>query len=242
MIRKILFTTGLFIMVAAFLASDGYGDWRSYVWTYEYMTMKKGKAELEYYLTMKMPDTGKTNVNTWQHQFELEYGITDRWDVSMYQNFKQINRPGKHTFNYDGFKIRTRYRIWEKGKLPLDTLLYFEYIRPWDFSKPNIIEGKLIFAKDIGKLNLAYNQIIKQGLDRDSRVVHEYAAGASYEVAPGFKLGAETKGNFTAGTYFVGPTISWAPTNKFWASLGVIFGTTKKSDDIRARIIVGFPF
>src|SRR3989338_6269846 len=89
------------------IASTSYADRRSYVWTYEYQTMPKGMAEIEYYLTAAVPDTAESNVNTWEHQIELEYGITDHWDVSMYQMLKQSNTASCSKFEYDGFKIRT---------------------------------------------------------------------------------------------------------------------------------------
>ena len=100
-------------------------DRRGYVWTYEYQTMPKGHAELEYYLTHKVTDFHKyDNKNSWEHQVEYEYGLTDRWDVSIYQRWKQSNTASDDKFEYTGTKLRTRYRIGEKGMYPLDTLLY----------------------------------------------------------------------------------------------------------------------
>ena len=95
-------------------------DWRSYVWTYEYMTMRQDMFELEYYLTEQQPHVDESKPNTWKHWAELEYGITNHWDVAMYQRFKHVNKKDTSTFEYDGFKVRTRYRIAEKNKLPLE--------------------------------------------------------------------------------------------------------------------------
>ncbi len=60
MLRKILIT-GLVLFFS--LCQQARADWRSYVWTYEYMTMKKGAFELENYLTTVVPDKdiGKAN-------------------------------------------------------------------------------------------------------------------------------------------------------------------------------------
>ena len=179
------------------LSGNSYADWRSYVWTYEYMTMLKGKLELEYYLTEKQPNINKSRPNTWKHYLELEYGITNHWDIALYQVFQQSNTTSDSSFEYEGFKVRTRYRIAEKGSLPLDTLLYLEYIRNDDFDKPHVLEGKLVLAKDIGKVNIAYNQVVKQELESAGKTEHEYAAGISYSIAPRFKIGVESKGNYT---------------------------------------------
>jgi len=223
------------------VTSNSYADRRSYVWTYEYKTMPKGMAEVEYYLTTELPDIDKSKVNTWKHQLELEYGITDHWDVSMYQQFKQSNTETSDKFEYDGFKLRTRYRIAEKNKLPVDTLLYLEYIRNDNLEKPNILEGKIVLAKDIEKFNVAYNQILKQELDSDGETEHEYATGISYEFLPSLKFGVESKGNYSKEKYAIGPTLSFT-TGRFWVSAGAVFGVNKKTDDLQTRMIVGIPF
>ncbi len=227
---------GLFV-----IASYSYADVRSYVWTYEYMTMAKGRAEFEYYLATEVADTAKSNVNTWKHWLELEYGITDHWDVAVYQMWKQKNTATTSTSEYDGFKIRTRYRVGEKGRFFVDPLLYLEYIRNDDLSKPNVGEAKLILAKDIGSLNISYNQVIKRNLEKEGKTDHEYAAGISYRFLPAFKMGIESKGNYAKEECSVGPTFSFVA-NKFWVSFGAVFGLNERSNDLLARMIVGIPF
>ncbi|MEK7376169.1 MAG: hypothetical protein AABZ57_03235, partial [Candidatus Margulisiibacteriota bacterium] len=126
---------------------------------------------------------------------ELEYGLTDRWDVSIYQNFKQANIASGGTFSYDGFKVRTRYRLGESGQFIADPLLYLELQEQNDLSKSSVLEGKIILAKDLGRINMSYNQIIKIG----SSTENEYAAGLSFEFNPAFKRGFEGKRNYTSG-------------------------------------------
>ena len=223
------------------ITSTAQADRRRYVWTYEYMTMWKGKFELEYYLTTQLPDAGNSKINSWKHELELEYGITNRWDISMYQRFKQTNTEEKSEFKYDGFKLRTRYRIGDKGMLPIDILLYMEYIRDADFSKPNVLEGKIILARDFGPLNLAFNQIVKQALESGGETEVEYTAGTSYKLHRVVSLGIESKGNFTEGKYYIGPTVA-LNTGRLWFNMGALAGLTSKSDDVMARLIVGLPF
>jgi len=230
---------GLFIILG--ISSDSMADWRSYVWTYEYSTMPKGMSEIEYYLTTKIPDTAKSNINTWQHWLELEYGVTDKWDAAMYQMWKYANTATGSTFDYDGFKVRTRYRFGEQGKFFIDPELYFEYIRDDDFSEPNVGEVKLILAKDLGGFNVSYNQAIERNLEREGKSKHEYAVGASYALLPDFKLGIESKGSYSGRESAIGPTISWAGA-KFWVSFGAALGLNKRTDDIQSRMIIGMPF
>ncbi|MCQ9205244.1 MAG: hypothetical protein NG737_02905 [Omnitrophica bacterium] len=226
------------LIVGLVFTANAYADKRSYVWTYEYLTMPKGMMELEYYFTTKVPDGSRLNTNTMQHQIELEYGITNRWDVAIYQRFKQTNRSKGSGIRYDGFKLRTRYRIGEKGDYLLDPLLYFEYIRGEDFSKPDVLEGKLILAKDIGNFNFAYNQIIKQEAEHGGLTENEYAFAAGYRVSPQFGFGIESKGNYTEDKYYLGPTVSFSK-GKMWFALGCAFALNRESDDIQTRLIVG---
>jgi len=217
-------------------------DRRGYVWTYEYMTMPKGESEVEYYLTHKAQDFHKYDKkNTWEHQLEYEYGLTDRWDIALYQKWLQINSKTNDKFEYTGTKLRTRYRIREKGMYPLDTLLYLEYIRPDDSDSPEILEGKLILAKDFGGFNIAYNQILKVGINSKGGNENEYALGLNYEFNPRLKVGIESTGNYTEDKYYIGPTVSLAG-KKLWAGLGALRGLNDRSDDLRFRLIIGIPF
>lgn len=238
--RRCLLVVLVLIAVLGFTLPS-YADRRSYVWTYEYMTMPKGMWELETYVTSEVPNIHKSNINSVKPQLELEYGITDRWDVSMYQMWEFKNKRYENDSEYKGFKLRTRYKIGEKGKFFVDPLLYFEYIRDDDFSKPNVGEVKLILAKDIGDFNVSYNQIIKRNLDRRGKTDNEYATGMSYAFTSRFRIGIESKGNYPKEKYAVGPTFSYA-FNKVFVALGTAFGLNKKTDDLQTRMIVGVLF
>lgn len=221
---------------------NSFADRRAYVWTYEYQTMPKGHSEIEYYITTEVPDTNKSSTNTWKHWLELEYGITDNFDVAMYQMFKQTNKPSGDKSEYDGLKVRGRYKIGKKNQFILDPLLYIEFIRDDDFHKPTVLEGKVILSKDITEaLNISYNQILKQELESGGETEHEYALGTGYEFLPTFKFGLESKGNYSKKKYYLGPTAS-VTFNKFWVAFGALAGLNNKSDDIQTRMIIGIPF
>lgn len=233
----IIFTLGIIFGIVR----SSYADRRSYVWTYEYMTMPKGMWELETYVTTEIPNLHKSNINSVKPQLELEYGITDRWDVAMYQVWKFKNKRFENDSEYEGFKLRTRYRIAEKGTFFVDPLLYFEYIRDDDFSKPNVGEAKLVLAKDIGNFNASYNQIIKRNLDKAGKTGNEYSGGLSYAFTPRLKVGLEAKGNYGTEKYALGPTLSYSFKRSFIA-LGSIFGLNRNTDDLQTRMIFGYAF
>jgi hypothetical protein len=230
------------VLACTVLGSISQADRRSYVWTYEYLTMPKGAAELEYYLTHKIPDTGDySEKNTWDHAAELEYGLTDHWDVAIYQTWRQTNTDAGDDFDYTGSKFRTRYRIGEKDQLPVDVLLYGEYILGDGSGYSDKIEAKLILAKDIGNWNFSYNQIYEKEVANGDDFEHAYATGVSYEFNPTWKVGLESSGNYTDDKYYLGPTVSWAA-EKFWVNLGALGGLNDRADDLRMRLIVGIPF
>ncbi|OGW34623.1 MAG: hypothetical protein A2010_17570 [Nitrospirae bacterium GWD2_57_9] len=211
-------------------------DQRSYVWTYEYLTLSKDHAELEYYQTAVTKDRQSDNSSDWQQQLELEYGLTDHLDAALYQVFDQKEND---KMKYSGYKFRLRYRIAEKDVLPLDVLLYVEHQEKVDGK--NVFEGKLILAKDIGKVNFAYNQIYKNTYASGDSADHEYAAGVSYEVTPAVRVGVESKGNYRTDKYSAGPTIAWIG-GRIWANLGAVYGLNRRTDDRQVRFLLGVPF
>lgn len=219
----------------AFSAGAASADQRSYVWTYEYLTLSKDHAELEYYQTAVTKDRQKDNSSDWQQQLELEYGITDRLDAALYQVYDQKEND---KMKYSGYKFRLRYRIAERNELPVDVLLYAEHQEKSDAK--NVFEGKLILAKDIGKLNVAYNQTYKNTYT-SGHADHEYAAGASYEITPALRFGVESKGNYRTDKYAAGPTLSWVG-GRIWANLGAVYGLNRRTNDREVRFLLGVPF
>ena len=232
--KTILTSIYLFIL----LGNLALADRRAYVWTYEYLTMPRGELELENYLDYRAPDWGDKSTSRWTHQIELEYGITDQWDVALYQVFSQNNADG---YKYDQMKLRTRYRFFEAGLFMVDPLLYLEYKRPANASDPNVLEGKVILARNISQFNVAGNFIIERELVSGAEWETEYALGANYGISEIFKGGIEAAGNFKSGDeneISLGPTIAFK-SNKFSFSTGVLWGLNANSDDFRFRYILG---
>lgn len=225
----------IFLVISIFVSS-AYADRRSYVWTYQYMTMPEGFTELEFYQTTKLAQK-----DLWEYRFEVEHGLTDRWDFSVYQIFAQKE---DEDFKWSAVQFRTRYRFGETGQFFIDPLIYLEYNRKIDLTAPNKVEAKVILAKTMKKFNLALNPLyelffapgLKQELGMD--------VGFSYEFSPKFILGVEsvTRLEFEddeteTGSYF-GPTVSFA-SGKWWYTIGAAFGLTEDSDDARIRFLMG---
>jgi hypothetical protein len=222
----------LFMMTGA----EVHAAQRTYVWTEEYGTLAKGNAEFEYWNTATTPDIQTRNASDWQQKIELEYGITDHLNVSLYQVFEQA--ADSNSMTYVGYNIELKYRIAEANALPVDVLLYAEH--EVSTIEGGVNEGKIILAKDIGKLNIAYNQIYEK-VENAGRGDNGYAMGISYEFAPWLRAGVESTGSYTQGTYAAGPTLSWLG-NRIWANIGAVYGLNRKTDDRDVRFLLGVPF
>ncbi|OIO00771.1 MAG: hypothetical protein COX65_09725 [Elusimicrobia bacterium CG_4_10_14_0_2_um_filter_56_8] len=230
-------------VVMTALPSKAKADSHGYAWTYEYSTVWEGHPELEYYSTAVLPDSSDKQTSSWSHQLELEYGLSANTDIAMYQMFKQENTPASKTFTYDGMKLRLRHKLSEKGKLPADTLLYAEYVRGSDLSEHGALEGKLVLARDFGRLNLAYNQVVEFPLEKLSAAQHSFTAGAAWEFSDVFKGGLEARGGYRDDEYYIGPTVSFGAKNqKVWFVAGYLAGLNPDSKDAQTRLKVGMPF
>lgn len=231
---------GLMLGIASFV----FADYRYYAWTYQFMTMLPERTELEFYTRIEQSDLSKPDTAKWKRQFEIETGLTGRWDFSFYLVDSYKVTDGKTKF--DEIKLRTRFKlVSEKGEFIVDPLLYVEYKIQTDRSYPDKWETKLILAKDIGNLNIALNVIPEEYYKTDTKEKGwkvEYACGTSYPViSDTFRIGAEIKGDLKDNKHSLGPTISFKGKG-IWSAIGTVFGLNEKSDDLQTQLIVGILF
>ncbi len=230
------------VLAAALFAPEARADRRTLIRAYEYMTQPQGNLELEIWNEVEAPRFGGFDQATTVHRIELEYGLTDHWDVALYHVFAQA--PGA-AFRFDSWRLETRYRLFEKNVLPVDIEVYLEVERPADFTAPWETEEKVILEKDFGQFALVANLVAEQKLFHAGEGhLWEIDAGARYEVIPQLRLGAEfwtiqeTVGGVTDGSYFVGPSVSWA-SSKLWLQLGAGFGIGDSSGATFVRSVLG---
>lgn len=221
------------LIVSLALSTLVLADTRSYVWTYQYGTMPAGEAEFEHYLTFSAGEDGMVSA---EHNFEIEIGMNDRFDVGIYQVFKQ--KPDA-ALTYDGFKIRTRYRFGERGRTFVDPMLYFEYKGNQQFDEHEL-EGKLILARDFGKLNLAVNPVAEIKFeDSKSEMELAFSSGLSYSISRLVRFGLEVTGS-ESGLY-AGPVISHGAEG-LYVALGSGFALGDGESDrpgFKVRMILG---
>ncbi len=210
-------------------------DQRNYIWTIEYSSLATGNAEIEFYQTAITRDAQTRNASDWTQQVELEYGFTDRLTGSLYQVYQQLADSSE--FTYVGYNIELKYRVAERNQFPVDVLFYAEH--EVNTVEGNSFEAKIILAKDIGRLNIAYNQIYDHPYSGGDE--HEYAAGVSYEMMPWLRVGLESKGSYSEDEYAAGPTLAWMG-SRLWANLGAVYGLNRHTNDREVRFLIGIPF
>ncbi|NQV14827.1 hypothetical protein HQ531_05155 [bacterium] len=229
MLKTLLLIT-LNVLLSLQLAADG----RRYVWTYEYQTLPGGEAELESYTEFSHTDTDSGRLATTTLQYEYEIGMNNRFDVGIYQKFQQ---DSDSPIAYDGFKIRFRYRLGEKGRWAFDPLLYLEYKDNAAFDH-STLETKLILARDFDRINVAINPVLEfEFKDDETELEFEISGGISYALHPLISMGLEAKGN--ADEFYWGPTLSHGK-NDLWFALGLLLpAKTDSGADRKFRFIIG---
>lgn len=242
------------VLAAAVLAlapAAARADRRYYGETYNAATAPKGSLDLELWSTLHQPPSeAKGAPHVWRHQVELETGITNRWDVAVYNIARQIQ--GRDV-EYEAVKLETRYRLSDPGRWFVDPVLYLELKKTFRDDRPFSVEEKVILGKDVGRLNLSLNLAAEQEL-AGGKVAHEgeWAVGASWEIVPAFRVGGEVFGSIAneetaAGTdklealAWAGPAVSIA-VGHAWLVLAAGVGLTDESEAVRARAILAFQF
>lgn len=235
MIKKMV-CSGLIALIVTVMGEAAHAAQKTYVWTEEYATLARGSAEIEFWDTASTKDIQIRSASDWNQKIELEYGITDHLNASLYQVYEQA--ADSNSLTYVGYNFELKYRIAETNVLPVDVLLYAE--SEVSTIEGNVYEGKIILSKDIGRLNISYNQIYER-VKNTGTGDNAYAAGISYELAPWLRFGVESKGSYTEGEYAAGPTLAWTG-SRIWANIGAVFGLNRNTNDREARFILGVPF
>lgn len=240
-------------LVLLLVSTPAAADLRSFTHTYEYATMPAHKTALEIWHTQTRATSDKSSPHIYEGILEIEHGLTDHWDIAFYQVFGQVSGGMVDSgLQLTEAKLETRYRLAERGELPIDTLLYFEVAKEFGESLYEL-EAKVIGARDFGAVTVALNAIaeIKVGKDaEETEPEFGWALGATYPVHPKVRIGVETWGIVEEGEVYAsaGPAVNLAPASNLWVALTLGFGITEDAREegegaehgyFSARAIVG---
>lgn len=246
---KIVFKLALAATVLIPTAASA--DRRAFGFTYEYPTQPEGAIEIELWNTQTRDGLNEDGgASSAEQMLEIEYGITDKTSISLYQVVAEPPGEGLH---YAETKVELRHRLAERGEWPVDITLYGEVAKPFGVAEVEL-EPKLIIARDFGAFTVAANGIAEIGIEQEKNAMGDkeieaefvpgWAAGITYDLIPQLKIGGETwgeapkVGDKREPFAWAGPAVSWAPSTRLWITGSAGFGLNDRSDDLVARFVM----
>jgi len=212
--------------------------------------VEEGEVEFEYFLDYALDADPAQNASA-RHQFEIEFGVTDRWMTAIYGDFRK--RPNQ-TFSYQGMKWENVYQLFEQGERFLDAGLYFEYIVPEaSLNKPDVFEFKLLLEKEVGRLSHTANLIFKKelGTNATKSTIGGYAWQSKWRWKRYLEPAIELYGSLgeinnssalSQQIHQAGPVIMGKFSNGMSYEAGYLFGLTTASAQGSAKFVLGYEF
>jgi hypothetical protein len=242
-----------FAIALSSLTSVLTADERPFGFSYEATTAAKGSIEYEQWVTWKARRGDPGAKNEWQFRHELEFGITDRFQLGLYlSNWKIINEMGSTRGLWDSVAVEAIYNLSNPTTDWIGSAIYGE-VTVGD--RKVELEGKLILQKNIGRWKIAYNAILEaewegSGL-RDDKGEFGQTFGVSYELSPSWSVGAELLhevefdhwGPAGDNVVYLGPNVSHR-FKRGYVTAAVLMQATGIHDepDVQSRLIFGFRF
>ena len=227
-----------------------FGGVRHFTFLYEAPTSAPESLELETWTTWKHM-TGPDRSNAVDFRHELEYGVTDKLQVSVYLADWFYENQREHSgFAYSDSAIEVIYNLTNPVDDPIGLSIYGE-IKAGD--RVIELESKLIAQKNFGPLILAYNATLEAVWEGHSLQEREgefqQGFGASYELSPRLSVGIELLHEFVFSEWrddkkirnlFVGPNVSYRRGNWFVTVTALAQATnTTDEPDLQVRTIFG---
>ena len=227
-----------------------FGGVRHFTFLYEAPTSAQGSLELENWVTwQRITNPDRSDEVDFRH--ELEYGVTDKFQVSVYLAdwFYESNRE-QSGFTYSDSAIELIYNLTNPVDDPIGVSVYGEVKAGHRLIE---LESKLIAQKNLGPLILAYNATLEavwEGNELEDREGEfSEAVGVSYEISPRISAGIELLHEFVFPEWrdeekirnlFVGPNLSYRHRNWFVTVTALAQATdTDDEPDLQVRTIFG---
>lgn len=136
---------------------------RLFTYTYEPETLPQGAWEYEQWVTLRAGRNrfvSQEDYNKWEFRHELEYGVSDKYSVSLYVNesVENFHNPttakDRSDFRFDGISIENRYMLWNPADHAVGLTLYVE---PRYSGVQAELEEKIILGQRFGDWKWAFN-------------------------------------------------------------------------------------
>jgi hypothetical protein len=246
---KLTLRLGIFV-TTILLTVSCFGGARHFTFLYEAPTSAPGSVELENWVTWQRGST-PARFDQVDFRHELEVGITDRFQASIYlADWFYANDPSHSGFTYSDSAIELIYNLSNPVVDPVGLSLYEEInVGRQHFE----LESKLIAQKNFGRLILDYNATLEA--EWEAKGLEEYngelqqALGVSYEISPRVSVGLEFLHEFVFPQWqdrakirnvFVGPNVAVRHGNWFVTVTALAQATdTADEADFQVRTIFG---
>jgi hypothetical protein len=203
--------------------------------TLVYLTVERGAVEPGYWFDIGRDDSGRFM----RHNLVLEYGITDHWMIDGRATVLDERSDG---FHFDSSRLETRYRFFDEGTLPVDIAASGEINSNRDENGHQIvgIEPRLIFSRELGKINMTLNVAAEFPFSRHSPSV-ETRGGWEYDVTDFFHFGTELRYDTEEHAVAVIPQIWFTLPHKVTLKAGYSydFGPTHERF-LRTAVVIEF--
>jgi hypothetical protein len=247
---------------------------RVFTYTYEPETLPKGAWELEQWVTWRgrrNSTVGQDDYSRWQFREEIEYGVTDNYQLALYFNSQHESfrdpATGDRTSGalWTGVSIENKYMLLNPASHAVGVALYLE---PTISDREFELEQKLIIGQREGDWKWAVNFVHETEwslFQSATEGVFEVVAGLSRSIGKRWHVGFEVRDHNEIPEYkrwentavFLGPVASYH-TGRWWAALSVlpqVYGQNFLDDPdnnhhldldgherINVRLIVGVSF
>ena len=158
------FTSTIFITV--FLTLLSFSAKAQYYRVYGWETPKRGWVELTVFnkgvlnsdLEFERNGQSYSKDGLWLHSAEVEYGVTGRFAVGLYGDFRNASEADLAFYR---FRAVARYSFFSKFSRFFNPALYLEYYIPSkNVPESSEVEMRLILQKDLGDFRLKLNPAI----------------------------------------------------------------------------------
>jgi hypothetical protein len=212
---------------------------RFFTYTYEPETLPEGTTEYEQWITLRAgrnATVGQKNFNRWQLREELEYGVSDRYSVSLYLNQESTTYHDPSTgndvssgFEFKGVSLENRYMLLNPAEHAIGLTLYLEPTFAGDEAE---LEQKIIIGQRHGEWKWAFNLTHATEWEDNFHETEgevEASFGITRRLNNRWSLGLEVRDHNEIPEYkewentavYVGPVVTFQQ-EKWWATLTVM--------------------
>lgn len=234
-------------------ASSAKADPRTFLFSYEATTMPAGTHEIENWATWKSRTEDDHSFNRFEFRHELEFGVTDRLQMSIYLSDWQYEHSHEDNgARWNGVATEVIYNLTSPVTDPIGIAVYGE-LKGGDEAIE--AEGKVLLQKNIGPFVFVWNGVLEAEFEGDGYAEHngtlEQTAGISYQVFPAFTVGVEAVheaeyenwSEWGRNTVYVGPNAVYRGEG-WWVGVAPLMQVTSVDDEPQfvTRMAVGIDF